>query len=192
MEITLSQEGIEEIGKLTFTTMLTNEKLACKFGLKKKQLAEIRKRCEIQNLTLRDFVWGALITQPDSSVIDISNYIDYKNHDHVENAEIERTLFQLNQDGLAYIKGNNWNFIDRLLEFYDNSTERFVGEISLINFNLSKMKKYFKPKSTDPLMYDVFDINSSNYKIIDGMASLKFDFEKYSYHLTCRQGENAI
>ncbi|MEM9299543.1 MAG: hypothetical protein AAGA64_14300 [Bacteroidota bacterium] len=81
---------------------------------------------------------------------------------------------------------------ERTIEFFNHSNERLAGELTLAHFNLKDMKAVFNPPTDDPLMYNAYELNSENFHQLNGVAELEFNFEKYSYFLARRQGENAI
>lgn len=76
--------------------------------------------------------------------------------------------------------------VERCIVFYDKKTNQFIGEIP-IEIELEKLKKIFKPKKNDPLLYDPYKIEIEQKIAIDKLITIKFDLDVYSYFLECFQ-----
>lgn len=171
--------------------MLTDKELVKQFNITLYGLNKIKKRFKDQlKLTDKDWIYGALRTLNKSTVVQIADYIDYKNRISLNDKEIERGLEQLTKEGYAYNNKGAWNHSQRLIEIYANNTDKFVSEVELGQFDLKKFRKVYKPKDWDYLMYDQFDISRDDIKAFEGIVSMDFDFRQFSYVLTCRQGES--
>jgi|GEM_PF-1569108 len=192
MKITLNKEAEQEIAKLTFTSTLTLNQLAKKYGLSAGRLSALKKNLATERITTSDWILGSLTSQPKSTVQQIQEYIDFKNRDLISTDELRETLELLHSKGFVYEDGGDWNLSERTIELFNHSDERLAGELTLAHFNLEDMKAVFNPPTDDPLMYNGYELNSDNFQHLNGAAELQFNFEKYSYFLACRQGENAI
>ncbi len=192
MKITLNKEAEREIAKLTFTSTLTLKQLAKKYGLTPNRLSALKKNLEYERITNADLIIGSLTSQPKSSLQEIQDYIDYKDHDIIPLEELLKTLELLQTQGIVYKDSDNWNLGERTIEYFNHSDERLAGELTLADFNLDDMKTIFNPPTDDPLMYNGYELNSNNYQHLNGTAELEFNFDHYSYFVACRQGENAI
>jgi hypothetical protein len=70
----------------------------------------------------------------------------------------------------------------RQIDIFDKKTDGLTSEIGLDSFDLELMKSRFNVASNDPLMYNPYEIDSSN---VDLFPNVKFDFNEYSYYLAC-------
>ncbi|WP_017733124.1 DUF7683 domain-containing protein [Nafulsella turpanensis] len=188
MRVQLDSYSIEEIAKLRQSTGLADRQLARMFGISE---SKIKKDCNLPLVTTTDFVLGALMTNPVSTVSEIVAFVDFKNKVGLTDKEIKETLKMLQKKGLAFKVNETWSWSERLVETFDNKTEKLVAELTLARFDLNQMKTAFAPAiEGDPLMYNMYEINNENYELVDGLCEISFDFDSYSYYLACRQNKN--
>lgn len=77
--------------------------------------------------------------------------------------------------------------IERLISWFSKNNEALIGEIAIDTIELDTLKKIFKPKADDPLMYNPYLINEEIAKKLQQHLSFDFDFEKFIYQLDCFQ-----
>jgi hypothetical protein len=140
--------------------------------------------------TDKDWIYGALRSRPGLKTIgNIIDYIDFKNRKRLTEKVVQLELEKLINEGHAYKFKNKWNYTQRLIEVFSNKTDKFITEVELGHFDLKKFTRSFKPKTSDYLMYDGYFITNETEKYFDGLVNIDFDFNKFSYDLSCRQGE---
>ncbi len=72
----------------------------------------------------------------------------------------------------------------RQIGVFDNHTESLIRELSIDSFDLEIFKKRFEIKEDDPHMYKPYEITIATS---DLFPTIKFDFDMYSYYVTCYQ-----
>lgn len=78
--------------------------------------------------------------------------------------------------------------IERVISWFDKSSEELLGEYNIDYIDLEVLKKIFVPKKEDPLMYDPYTINyKESRKIKPYLTNFVFDFEKFIYQVDCFQ-----
>lgn len=75
----------------------------------------------------------------------------------------------------------------RQVDIFDKQTEGLVQEVPIHNFDLKTFRERFMAKSEDPLMYDPYEITSATMDLFPG---IHFDFDKYSYQVSCYQDDS--
>jgi hypothetical protein len=190
MIIELDKKSAERLIKLKATSLLSNKEIASLFNISPYRLTKFKKDLgDNIKLSDSDWIYGALRTLNKCTVDEISEYIDYKNKLRLTDKTINRGLEKLINEGHAYKDKARWNYCQRLIEIYSNKTDKFISEIELGFFDLTKFKKLFRLKEWDYLMYEQFDVTESNFTSLKGKVSIDLNFDLYSYYLTCRQGE---
>jgi hypothetical protein len=190
MTIDLDKQSAENLIKLKATSLLSDKELASFFNISTYRLKKLKKDIgDNFKLSDKDWIYGALRTLNKCSIEDIAEYIDYKNKVRLTNKIINQGLEKLINEGHAYKDMDKWNYCQRLIEVYSNRTDKFVSEVELGSFDLKALKKKYKPKEWDYLMYEQFDILEKDLEIFKGKVSIDINFKLYSYSLTCRQGE---
>ncbi len=185
-----NERATNNLIRLTVTSQLTEKELVKIFNITLSQLRKCKQEIGTKiNIEDKDWIYGALRTMKKPNAAEIADYIDYKNKIKLREIKIKRGLMELLEVGLAYKSGKHWNYCQRSIEVYSNRTEKFKSEVELADFNLSKFKTMFRPKTRDHLMYEPHWVTEKNAKIFKGIVSLEFDFKKNSYDLSCRQGD---
>ncbi|MEM6767658.1 MAG: S1 RNA-binding domain-containing protein [Bacteroidota bacterium] len=77
--------------------------------------------------------------------------------------------------------------VTRLISVFDLRTERLVEEINIDHIDFELLKKIFKPPSSDPLMYNPFDITEKEIRQLKKILNIEFDTSLYHYDLDCYQ-----
>lgn len=190
MKIELYSDGKAEIAKLTFTSNLSEKVICRRFGISVGQLRASSKQLNTKNITLQDLILGALYSQPKSSVSEIVEYVDFKDHFTPSPQSVLGELKTLVTLGRVYQHDDLWNISERSIECFSNTTEFLTDKCAIAGFDLDSVKSYFNPPKDDPLMYNIYDLTADNYHLLDGCANYVFDFQKNSYYLACRQVEN--
>lgn len=186
----LNKKAIDRLTRIKITSSMSDKEVLKTFNLSSYRWTKLKKENEGVKTTDKDWVYGALRSRSGLKTIEnIIDYIDFKNRKKLTKKVVNRELEKLTNEGQAYRNKDKWNYAQRLIEVYSNKTEKFVGEIELGHFNLKKFKKIYKPKTWDYLMYECFDISKGQEKLYEGIVNIDFDFERFSYDLTCRQGE---
>ena len=185
-----NEKAIDRLIRMKVTSSLSDKELIKTFNLSSYRWTKLKKEFNGTNITDKDWIYGALRSRPGLKTIkEIIDYIDFKNKNKLTEKVVQRGLDKLVTEGHAFKQDGKWNHTQRLIEVYSNKTDKFVNEVELGHFDLKKLKKIYKPKTWDYLMYECFDISKEQEKIFDGIALIDFDFERFSYDLTCRQGE---
>ena len=185
-----NKKAIDRLMKMKMTSSLSDKQFIKTFNLSSYRWTKLKKENKETKTTDKDWIYGALRSRPGLKTIeDIGDYIDYFSRVTLTKKAIQRDLEKLISEGHAYKQKDRWNHTQRLIEVYSNKTDKFVVEVELGHFDLEKFKKIYKPKTWDYLMYECFDISKGQEKLCDGIVILDFDFERFSYDLTCRQGE---
>jgi hypothetical protein len=184
------KKAIDRLTKIKITSSLSDKELFKTFNLSSYRWTKLKKEIKEVKTTDKDWIYGALRSSGGlKTTDDIINYIDFKNKARLTEKTVLRGLESLVNEGHAYKHKEKWNYTQRLIEVYSNKTDKFVTEVELGHFDLKRFKKIYKPKTWDYLMYECFDITPGQEKLYDGLVLIDFDFDKYSYKLTCRQGE---
>lgn len=77
--------------------------------------------------------------------------------------------------------------VERIISWFKIENESLSGEINIDHIDLDTLKKIFKTKEEDPLMYYPYDINEIIAKELTQYINLTFEFDKYTYQLDCFQ-----
>ena len=184
--------AIDRLMRMKVTSSLSDKEFIKTFNLSSYRWTKLKKENKEIKTTDKDWIYGALRSRPGLKTIEnISDYIDYFNRITLTKKVVQRCLEKLISEGHAYKHNDKdeWNYTQRLIEIYSNKTDKFVAEVELGHFDLEKFKKIYKPKTWDYLMYECFDISKGQENLYDGIVIIDFDFERFSYDLTCRQGE---
>ena len=185
-----NKKAIDRLMRIKMTSSLSDKELLKTFNLSSYRWTKLKNEIKGLKTTDKDWIYGALRFMPGLKTIEnIIDYIDFKNRERLTEKVVQRGLEKLIDEGHAYKHKDKWNYTQRLIEVYSNKTDKFVTEIELGHFDLEKFKKIYKPKTWDYLMYECFDISKGQEKLYDGIVIIDFDFERFSYDLTCRQGE---
>lgn len=75
----------------------------------------------------------------------------------------------------------------RQVDIFDNQTDGLVKEVPIDNFDLETFRRRFNAKKEDPLMYDPYETTSMT---TDLFPNISFDFNKYSYQVSCYQDDS--
>ena len=184
-----NEKAIDRLIRMKVTSSMSDKELIKTFNLSSYRWTKLKKEFSGANITDKDWIYGALRSRPGlKSIKEIIDYIDFKNKNKLTEGIVQRGLDKLVTEGHAFKKDGKWNYTQRLIEVYSNKTDKFINEVELAHFDLKKFKKVYKPKTWDYLMYECFGISKEQEKIFDGIALIDFDFERFSYDLTCRQG----
>ena len=185
-----NRKAIDRLTRMKITSSLSDKELLKTFNLSSYRWTKLKKENEEVKTTDKDWVYGALRSRPGLKTIEnIIEYIDFKNKKKLTKKIVQRELDKLTDKGHAYRNKDRWNYTQRLIEVYSNKTDRFVAEVELGHFDLKKFKRIFKTKSWDYLMYEGHFITKETKKYFDGLVNIDFDFGKFTYDLSCRQGD---
>ena len=77
--------------------------------------------------------------------------------------------------------------IERVISWFDRSTEELLGELNIDNINLEILKAIFKPEAEDPLMYNPYTINAEEANKLKKVIDIQFDLEHFFYQVDCFQ-----
>lgn len=75
--------------------------------------------------------------------------------------------------------------VQRLISWYDKSTEKCVGEKNIDNIEVEKLRMIFSPPLDDPFMIHPFEITKGEAEQLQQIIEVHFLFEKYDYYLEC-------
>lgn len=70
----------------------------------------------------------------------------------------------------------------RVITYFSKTDESYTGEITIGEFSLNELRKYFTVDDKNP-MYDSFQIHSDIDSSFFSQIDFTFDFEKYDYFL---------
>lgn len=70
----------------------------------------------------------------------------------------------------------------RQIDYYDKLTDKLVGEIEIIDFQIEIIQKRFSIPIDDPYVYNPYLITITN---ADLFPYVIFDFYSYDYFLAC-------
>ncbi len=191
MKSILNKISLNNLARLKVVSLIAAKEMCESFNITNYQYGKLKWDSNgIPKILHKDLIYGALRTFGQSNIEQIKNHIDYVDRINLTNTEIIEGLQELISTGHAYEdKENNYNYIQRLIEVFSNLTEKFVNEVELADFDIIKFKQIFEPSSYDYLMYEQFLITKNEQDHFNGIVSIEFDFEKYSYFLTTRQGK---
>ena len=185
-----NEKAIDRLMRLKFTSSLSDKDLITTFNLGSTRLTKWKKEFDTTKITDKDCIYGALRSKSGLKTIDeLIGYIDFKNRERLTEKVVQRGLDKLIAEGHAYRHQDKWNYTRRLIEVYSNKTDKLVTEVELGYFDLKKFKKIFKPKAWDYLMYEGHFISKEKERYFEGIVLIDFDFNKFTYDMTCRQGE---
>jgi len=77
--------------------------------------------------------------------------------------------------------------IERIISWFDRSTEELLGEQNIDNINLEDLKDIFKPGVDDPLMYNPYTINAIEADKLKKIIDIEFDLKSFFYQIDCFQ-----
>jgi len=79
--------------------------------------------------------------------------------------------------------------IERVINWFDKTTEKLKGEINIDHIKLDQLKMIFSPPPDDPLMIKPFVITQAIAEQLKQIVDIEFLFEKYDYYLECFKAE---
>ena len=77
--------------------------------------------------------------------------------------------------------------IDRIISWFDKSSEKLIGELDVNHIQLSSLEEIFNPPKNDPMMYNPYNIDIKIGKKIKEIIEIEFNFEKFVYQIDCFQ-----
>ncbi|RNC79858.1 MAG: hypothetical protein ED557_12020 [Balneola sp.] len=80
--------------------------------------------------------------------------------------------------------------IIRMLEAYEGVGKDLVYKEELKDIKEDELVDLFGYQENDPLFYDLYEVNSSNYVFFQKKVTRKIELDKYLYVIACYQAPN--
>jgi len=80
--------------------------------------------------------------------------------------------------------------IERVISWFDKTTEKLKGEKNIDPISLERLKSIFSPPPNDPFMIYVYTITEKHASQLKEMIDLEFMFDKYDYQLECFKADS--
>jgi hypothetical protein len=80
--------------------------------------------------------------------------------------------------------------IRRYISYFDNKTDKLIGEFELCHFDLGKFQRHYSINNNMNLMFDSYPVTKRDTGFITSFLSedVLWDFKKYSYFLDAESG----